>query len=128
MNHKKYAAYIIVFLILAGLVYLQFRTWQNFDWAKLFQYHLTTTFPPARLISTRACPVLSASLEKRSASVTMKVEASPLRIASSAALKPGRASSPRAPERASSKVFTSSRPLRAAESQMRSRWTAREPP
>ena len=40
MNHKKYAAYIIVFLILAGLIYLQFRTWQNFDWAKLFQYHL----------------------------------------------------------------------------------------
>jgi uncharacterized protein (TIRG00374 family) len=40
MNHKKYAAYIVVFLILAGLVYLQFRTWQNFDWAKLFQYHL----------------------------------------------------------------------------------------
>jgi uncharacterized protein (TIRG00374 family) len=40
MIQKKYAAYAIVFLLLAGLVYLQFRTWQNFDWAKLFQYRL----------------------------------------------------------------------------------------
>jgi uncharacterized protein (TIRG00374 family) len=40
MKQKKYAAYIIVFLLLAGLIYLQFRTWQNFDWAKLFQYRL----------------------------------------------------------------------------------------
>src|ERR1035441_6632248 len=40
MINKKYAAYAIVFAILAGLVYLQFRTWRNFDWARLFQYGL----------------------------------------------------------------------------------------
>ncbi len=34
MNKKKYAAYVLVFLVLAVLVYLQFRTWQNFDWAR----------------------------------------------------------------------------------------------
>src|ERR1039458_2365473 len=33
MNKKKYAAYAIVFVVLAVLVYLQFRTWQNFDWS-----------------------------------------------------------------------------------------------
>jgi uncharacterized protein (TIRG00374 family) len=32
--NKKYAAYAVVFVILAVLVYLQFRTWQNFDWAR----------------------------------------------------------------------------------------------
>ncbi len=26
--------YAVVFLVLAVLVYLQFRTWQNFDWAR----------------------------------------------------------------------------------------------
>jgi uncharacterized protein (TIRG00374 family) len=40
MNHKKYAAYAVVFLVLAVLVYLQFRTWRDFDWARLFQYRL----------------------------------------------------------------------------------------
>jgi uncharacterized protein (TIRG00374 family) len=40
MNKKRYAAYAVVFLVLAVLVYLQFRTWQNFDWARLFQYGL----------------------------------------------------------------------------------------
>lgn len=40
MNNKKYAAYVVVFLLLAVLVYLQFRTWRNFDWARLFQYGL----------------------------------------------------------------------------------------
>ena len=40
MNNKKYVAYPIVFAVLAALVYLQFRTWQNFDWARLFQYKL----------------------------------------------------------------------------------------
>jgi uncharacterized protein (TIRG00374 family) len=34
MNKKKYAAYTVVFVVLAVLVYLQFRTWQNFDWAR----------------------------------------------------------------------------------------------
>src|SRR5208337_2550418 len=37
MNKKKYAAYAIVFAVLAVLVYLQFRTWRNFDWALLFR-------------------------------------------------------------------------------------------
>ena len=40
MNHKKYVAYAVVFVVLAVLVYLQFRTWRNFDWARLFQYGL----------------------------------------------------------------------------------------
>ncbi|MBZ5654208.1 MAG: flippase-like domain-containing protein [Acidobacteriia bacterium] len=40
MNNKKYLAYTVAFVVLAVLVYLQFRTWQNFDWARLFQYGL----------------------------------------------------------------------------------------
>jgi glycosyltransferase 2 family protein len=34
MNNKKYVAYAVIFVVLAVLVYLQFRTWQNFDWAR----------------------------------------------------------------------------------------------
>src|SRR5882762_7119029 len=34
MNKKRYVVYVVVFLLLAVLVYLQFRTWQNFDWAR----------------------------------------------------------------------------------------------
>jgi uncharacterized membrane protein YbhN (UPF0104 family) len=41
MKNKKYVAYTVVFLVLAVLIYLQFRTYKNFDWAKLFQYGLT---------------------------------------------------------------------------------------
>lgn len=37
MNNKKYAAYAVIFLVLALLVYLQFRTWQNFDWVTFRQ-------------------------------------------------------------------------------------------
>jgi glycosyltransferase 2 family protein len=40
MNNKKNLAYAIVFVVLLALVYLQFRTWRNFDWARLFQYGL----------------------------------------------------------------------------------------
>jgi uncharacterized protein (TIRG00374 family) len=40
MNNKKYLASAVVFVVLALLVYLQFRTWQNFDWARLFQFGL----------------------------------------------------------------------------------------
>lgn len=40
MNNKKYVAYAVVIVVLAVLVYLQFRTWRNFDWAQLFQYGL----------------------------------------------------------------------------------------
>ncbi len=40
MNSKKNLAYAIVFIVLLALVYLQFRTWRNFDWARLFQYGL----------------------------------------------------------------------------------------
>jgi hypothetical protein len=40
MINRKYAAYAGVFAVLAVLVYLQFRTYKNFDWAKLFQYGL----------------------------------------------------------------------------------------
>jgi len=40
MTKKKYAAFAVVFLLLAILVYLQFRTWRNFDWARLLQYGL----------------------------------------------------------------------------------------
>ena len=34
MTKKRYAVYAVVFLVLAVLVYLQFRTWQNFDWVR----------------------------------------------------------------------------------------------
>jgi glycosyltransferase 2 family protein len=34
MSKKKYIAYAAVFIVLAVLVYLQFRTWQNFDWGR----------------------------------------------------------------------------------------------
>jgi glycosyltransferase 2 family protein len=40
MNNKKYVAFAVVFLVLAVLVYLQFRTWRNFDWARLLEYRL----------------------------------------------------------------------------------------
>ncbi|HMB83027.1 MAG TPA: lysylphosphatidylglycerol synthase transmembrane domain-containing protein [Terriglobales bacterium] len=40
MNKKNYVAFAVVFVVLAVLVYLQFRTWRNFDWARLFQYGL----------------------------------------------------------------------------------------
>jgi uncharacterized protein (TIRG00374 family) len=40
MVNKKNAVYAVVFLVLAVLIYLQFRTYKNFDWAKLFQYGL----------------------------------------------------------------------------------------
>ncbi len=40
MNNKKYVAYAAVFVVLAVLVYLQFRTWQHFDWARLLQFRL----------------------------------------------------------------------------------------
>jgi uncharacterized protein (TIRG00374 family) len=40
MVNKKYVVYAVVFLVLAALIYLQFRTYKNFDWAKLFQYGL----------------------------------------------------------------------------------------
>src|SRR5260370_37048451 len=40
MTKKKYVASAVVFVVLAVLVYLQFRIWQNFDWARLFQFGL----------------------------------------------------------------------------------------
>src|ERR1035441_3591921 len=40
MNKKRYAASAVVFLVRSVLVYLQFRTWRDFDWARLFQYGL----------------------------------------------------------------------------------------
>lgn len=41
MNKKKYAAFAIAFVVLSGLVYLQFRTWRNFDWAKLLHFEIS---------------------------------------------------------------------------------------
>ena len=38
MNKKRYVVYAVVFLMLAVLVYLQFRTWRNFDWPRFFEY------------------------------------------------------------------------------------------
>jgi len=40
MKNKQYVVYSVVVLVLAALVYLQFRTWQNFDWALLFQFDI----------------------------------------------------------------------------------------
>ncbi len=34
MTKKRYVVYAVVFLVLTVLVYLQFRTWQNFDWVR----------------------------------------------------------------------------------------------
>ena len=39
MKNRRYAIYAVVLVILAALVYVQFRTWRNFDWAQLFRYH-----------------------------------------------------------------------------------------
>jgi uncharacterized protein (TIRG00374 family) len=36
MNKKRAIIYTLVFAVLALLVYLQFRTWRNFDWDKFF--------------------------------------------------------------------------------------------
>jgi hypothetical protein len=36
-NNKRYVVYAVIFLLLVVLVYLQFRTWQNFDWARFRQ-------------------------------------------------------------------------------------------
>ena len=36
MNKKQYLIYAAVFAVLMGLVYLQFRSWQNFEWSKLW--------------------------------------------------------------------------------------------
>jgi uncharacterized protein (TIRG00374 family) len=33
MNNKRNYIYAVVLIVLAALVYLQFRTWRNFDWA-----------------------------------------------------------------------------------------------
>src|SRR6266567_8533009 len=38
MNKKRYVVSIVAILVLAVLAYLQFRTWQHFDWAKLLLY------------------------------------------------------------------------------------------
>jgi len=40
MKNKHYVAYAIVAGVLAGLIYLQFRTWRDFDWARLLQFDL----------------------------------------------------------------------------------------
>jgi len=40
MNKKRYVVYAVVLLVLAVLVYLQFRTWRHFDWTRLFQFGL----------------------------------------------------------------------------------------
>ncbi len=39
MIKKRYVVYTLVFLVLAVLVYLQFRTWRNFNWALLLKYN-----------------------------------------------------------------------------------------
>lgn len=40
MNKKQYLIYAAFFLVLMGLVYLQFRSWQNFEWRKLWSQHV----------------------------------------------------------------------------------------
>jgi len=39
MKKQKYAIYGVAVVILAVLVYLQFRTWQNFDWVLFLRTH-----------------------------------------------------------------------------------------
>ena len=40
MKIKQLALYAAVIFILAALIYLQFRTWRNFDWGRLVQFHI----------------------------------------------------------------------------------------
>src|SRR5277367_3205589 len=40
MPNKKYLASAVVLLVLGALLYLQFRTWRNFDWALLVQFDI----------------------------------------------------------------------------------------
>jgi glycosyltransferase 2 family protein len=40
MKTKQWALYGAVIVILAALIYLQFRTWRNFDWERLVQFHI----------------------------------------------------------------------------------------
>ena len=40
MKIKQIRSYAAVIFILAALIYLQFRTWRNFDWARLVQFHI----------------------------------------------------------------------------------------
>ena len=43
MKNKHYVAYAVVSVVLAALVYLQFRTWRDFDWGRLLQFDLHWT-------------------------------------------------------------------------------------
>ena len=38
MDRKRLLVSSAVLIVLAVLVYLQFRTWKNFDWARFFEY------------------------------------------------------------------------------------------
>jgi len=40
MKNKHYVAYAVVTVVLAALVYMQFRTWRDFDWGRLLQFDL----------------------------------------------------------------------------------------
>jgi glycosyltransferase 2 family protein len=40
MKSKQYGLYAGLILVLCGLVYFQFRTWKDFDWARLLEFHL----------------------------------------------------------------------------------------
>jgi glycosyltransferase 2 family protein len=40
MKNKQYVIYAAIIAVLAGLVYLQFRTWRDFDWAQLVEFHI----------------------------------------------------------------------------------------
>ena len=37
MGKKRYLAYAVVAAILAALIYLQFRTWKDFDWGHFLE-------------------------------------------------------------------------------------------
>jgi glycosyltransferase 2 family protein len=40
MNKRQYLVYTVVFVVLVGLVYLQVRSWQNFEWSKLWGHRV----------------------------------------------------------------------------------------
>ena len=55
---RKHLAYAVVFLVLAVLVYLQFRTWKNFDWSRFLETRPTlvlTSFTASPNLSLRIC-------------------------------------------------------------------------
>ena len=51
MNKKKFFITALVLVLLAGLVYLQVRTWRKFDWEKFWAVTKGQSFGPKLLFA-----------------------------------------------------------------------------